>query len=86
MNKLNFNHLPLSVIESCGERVTTICKLGGIGLGYILKPALFKNNTLPINLINIAWKSGANGFYHPKLFKEIHNDNGKRYIETVKSI
>ncbi len=79
-------NFPQSQITAIGIKVTTVCKLGGIGLGYILPDDCYKEKVIPENLKNVAWQSRGNGFYYPKEFVEIVVDGGKRYINTVKQM
>lgn len=75
--------LRASEIKAIGIEVTTICKLGGVGLGYILPDDCFKNGKRPEN---IAWQSCGNGFYSPREFKEIIVDGGKGYADKINEL
>lgn len=73
---------PASKIQAIGIKVTTVCKLGGVGLGYILPAECIKPGHEE-NVKNIAWQSGGNGFYYPKEFAEIKKDGGRGYVAAV---
>ena len=80
---MNIVELRASQIQAIGIKVTTICKLGGVGLGYVLPDDCYKDREA---LKNIAWQSGGNGFYYAREFKEVRRDGGAGYREAVNSL
>lgn len=62
-----------SEIRAKGIKGTTICNLGGVGLGYKYE--------------GVVYSSGGNGFYYEKRnLKTFVADNGEGYMNRVKGI
>jgi hypothetical protein len=74
-------NLRASTVQAIGEKVTTVCELGGVGLGYILPESCWKDGKVPVE--NLAFQSGGNGFYYPKKFKQVLRDGGQGYKDVV---
>ncbi len=56
-----------------GAQVTTVSKLGGIGLGYFLD--------------NVVYQSGGNGFYYEMLdMKSYKKDYGEGYRKAIMNL
>ena len=72
-----------SQIENIGIKVTTVCKLGGVGIGYVLPDECYKDKSA---VADIAWQSCGNGWYAPHEFAKITKDNGQGYIDTIRSM
>lgn len=62
-----------STIRTEGTKGTTICNLGGVGLGYEFNGKVYSD--------------GGNGFYYEKRnLKTFISDSGKGYMDAVKGI